>query len=181
MTFKQALAEVYGSFGVTGFYKVLAAKESSVSKEAIKIWFKEFFSWFKWPKMLITTAFFYLLWQLLHWTEPIYIVYGLMLIYFIIVGYYHFYRKRHATVKKEYSLLTLQTISTTGFFLSWMPFYCAFIAMPLPFFDDPDSLNHPIIAVAILALSLLFFTGGLSIFPRFNKRARQMYPEAFAT
>ena len=69
LDFHQELENIHKNFGENGFKDLLDEKTKSVTKQFYKQSFLELQSFFSIPKIIISLALFFGLWQLMQWNE----------------------------------------------------------------------------------------------------------------
>jgi len=113
-SFEAALQKVYKQFGSNGFQEICKTERKALARKYERLHLQFFFRFFRWPQIVLTFAFTYLLFELIIITERIQITY---FIYFAIaIGsiayfyFYHFPKKIKFEVKDKTKFLLLEIL-----------------------------------------------------------------------
>lgn len=181
--FEVALREVYRSFGVMGFSALVMAKQDAMSKERMRLWWKEFKSWFALPKIVLTAFFLGGIYFLSEAGYARNIVYGFQFWVITLFAYYlhHLWQvKREFAPKKKQSLLLLQSGMMIG--LLTVPIITPFVSIIIDFLKDDFArpVESPSWYVALLlGIMTITYLAFIQVEKRIFKKAKGLYPELF--
>jgi hypothetical protein len=169
LSFENALAKVYAEFGIFGFGKIVQQKEAEVLKSARTLWFKELFLLFCWPKIILVSAIFMVLYQLSIWLplQPLKIFAGICWFAFscvTVIREYKFQKKI-----KKLLILNDKWIYFPGFAI-----YCQYLI------NSVHIKDHIWFSI-LITLSIIFQLAYIQMHKKIKSKALQLYPEAFIT
>lgn len=185
LSFERALDEVYAGFGIRGFVDIVASHTLFVKKQCRKLYWKQFLSYFTWPRIAMATCLLTSLLSagewLVSWQKGVVLaVYATCLFVFDVF----LIRLSSRSIKKQISKLLITEISTKYFFL--LSFLLPnFLGRSLDLSTENiwrNDMRYPEYAVVTTLLTLLLIAK-LSygdMLKTMNQQALKMYPRAFA-
>lgn len=183
LSFDKALQQVYDSFGVMGFGRLVGTSSAALQKKYSRLRNRQFRGYFSWPLVAKTACGFFALLLLGRLLPPAYLgIAGTMLFVIVCLVELMFNRRAVRLVKRQAKpLLLTQTIYN----LSWMGSIFFLFALPDEFsyqYEWSDAVNRIVFCIKMVILAL-FFLSSLA----FNKvtdeiiaKAKRDFPEAFA-
>lgn len=169
LSFENALAKVYADFGIFGFAKIVQQKEAEVFKHVRRLWFKELFQLFSWPKITLVIAIFMVINQLSIWLplQPFKIFAGIFWLTFSCITTIREYKFQMKTKK-------LLILHDKWIYFPGLGLYCQYLIYST---HTNDSLLFSI----LITLSIISQLAYLQMHKKIKSKALQLYPEAFIT
>ena len=178
ISFDNALHKVYKSFGITGFSKIVAAKEKAVGKQCQKLRWKLYGSYFTPPKLALTVCIFISFFVMKKIIFKDYLLYGLFTLSILLLVFEitQSVKSRKLFKKNTKPLLMVQLYPQM--FFSFL-FFNVFAQVKLLYKTLAYDAYYAIFAVVLT----LCFVGVLSYKNYYTKLfnlAQTQYPQAFA-
>ena len=183
LPFDKALQQVYDSFGVMGFGRLVGTNSAALQEKYRRARNRQFKTYFSWPIVAKTGCGFFALLLLGRLLPPAYLsIAGTVLFVIVFLAELIVNRRAIQLVKRQSRPLML---TQTIYNLSWIGSVAFLFAMPDAFsyeYQWSDAVNRTIFCVKLVILAL-FFLSSLA----FNKvsneiiaKAKHDFPEAFA-
>ena len=98
--FEEALKNTFKKFGITGFSKVKIKKQKELTRKYNRLMWKQLLEYYRWPKMVITTALTLVLFTLFKFIgNALWITFGFFLLLLIFgLLYYYSTSKKHKII-----------------------------------------------------------------------------------
>ncbi|WP_445748154.1 hypothetical protein [Polaribacter sp.] len=172
LNFHQELENIHKNFGKNGFKDLLDEKTKSVTKQFYKQSFLELRSFFTIPKIILSLALFFGLWQLMQWVDDKVTFFETLSFILIFLGFRLLFLVNIRNSKKVH-FLTLDI--TMNFFNSF--YVCVMIFNFFANFDKDTYLNQFFIHTLLFAffLLVLFYWCGEYVFYQKKKYVEKIY------
>ena len=187
LSFERALGNVYASFGIFGFAKIVSEKQEALRKANNKLLWNAIKAEFSWPNLIRSAAILIIVYTTVFvlGLKAMIILYASLYILDLIINSKNFYRwrafksqKAGSAIKKN--LLILSTLPTFGL----LPFfYFQFLMIHFwEVFDSSMIYSYPqkIFFVGFLFIGSILFLASSKISKSVLIKAKTLYPEAFA-
>ncbi|ARV15919.1 hypothetical protein [Polaribacter sp. SA4-12] len=175
LVFKKEIINIHRNFSDNGFHKLLKEKTKSVQNKFYKQSFKHFITFFKLPKVIITIALFYALFQIMNLFEDketfFQILTGLGLVTVFSVFLNSYLKKK----KKKEIFLALDMNNDLTQIINNAVIYFNTITI----FRSEESFLNPIhnnIQLVIFVAALLFYWSCQTVFFKNKKVIKEQYP-----
>lgn len=177
LSFTTALEQVYKSFGIFGFWKIVENKTESLQKNNKKLWWAEVKMQFCWPLILKSLS----LYLIIYTSSKIWEVSWVYLFFFFSISGWIILRMIfifHQNKTKEKLLL----LSAPGSYSSWGSSISFWIMIQIALnFDESSKLQASPFLVALLLTSFFVLNNAaLIVRSHLYKKARANFPAAFA-
>lgn len=167
LNFEAALSKVYKDFGLFGFSKIVQEKENHLQRSAHKLWWKELIGCFKFHNLLLTIVIGIILWQSTRY-ETVYNLYA------VFIGSYFL----ASIVLAIVVFLKLRSSKKLLMYRSGIHVSLIVCVYEFTFLNHYEHLST--LAFCVLGtLGILFTFSSFKIFLSINKKARELYPQAF--
>lgn len=176
LSFENALAKVYAEFGIFGFARIVQQKEAEVLKLARKLWFKELFQLFSWPKISLIIAIFMVIYQLSTWLplQSRKIFAGIFWLAFTCITTINEYKFQKKT--KKLLILNVKWIYFPG-----LRIYCLYLIYSSHMKINSVQTKDHIWFSILVTLCIIFQLAYMQMHKKIKSKALQLYPEAFIT
>jgi len=168
LSFDQALQRTYTDFGIFGFAKVVQEKAAQVQKASRKMWWKEFYTLFTWPKAAFVIMCLAITWQLCMYINQD-IMMLVCLLFFMASKIYTWVYTRKQKSSRKLMLLQFSAVHFTMLPMVYQGFLWS---------------NHGIVPVIVIVLSILGIMAevtAVTLYKKIKRQAVHLYPEAFTT
>ena len=175
LDFKKEIITIHKNFSDKGFYKLLKEKRKSVERLFYKSTFKHLVSFFKLPKIIISSALFYVLFLIMklfinkeHFFQ-ILVGFGMFIMIQLFV---------RILIRKKQNKQQFLSLEKTDTFLQIINFLFILFNTTLNFRQDKSFLNDSLnlIHLAFFVLLLLFYWSGEYVYYQNKKEVKKQYP-----
>lgn len=174
LSFENALAKVYAQFGIFGFAKIVQEKEAEVLRSARKLWFKELFQLFSWPKIILVIAIFMVFYQLSIWLplQPLKIFAGICWLAFSCVTVI-----RECKFQKKIKKLLI--LNDRWIYVPGLGIYCQYLINSIHTKINSAQMKDHIWLSIFITISIISQLAYTQMHKKIKAKALQLYPEAF--
>ncbi len=180
--FDQALKEVYASFGIFGFSKIVTKKENAIYRQSVRLWYREFLHWFKWPKIAASLLFFLICWQICRKIPAEWAILSLIFLG-CAAGVSCQLKHQPPPLKEGFKLLMLSPYSISplqiGYLAIMIPLYAFIIPAHLSLVYSQWLDQHSWIIALWATFCALTIISQAAVSRRIIKQAKIRYPAAF--
>lgn len=174
INFKREIENIHRNFSDRGFQKLLKEKTKNVQRKFYKQSFKHFKTFFKLPKIIISGAFFYVLYFLMNSFQDKENFFGIIsylsfaLVMIVLIG---------LIIQRKKKEIFLKTDMNNTFF-QFVNFSATFFVHATTFRSEESYLNptHNTIHLVLFCLLILSFWSCNSIFKQNKKEVQKQYP-----
>lgn len=172
ITFEEALSDVYKSFGIFGFAKIVREKEKQLDKQSMKMFFAEIKHLFTYPHLIFSSLLFLIIYTLSDVISPEYLYPGATVFSLLFLVALTIFWKRIPKPAKP-----LRMFSGNIPYLAFLPYGYAQILIQLH--DADASAASRWVFVLFTFFSVLYLIANYRIFIKMRSKAQALYPEAF--
>lgn len=168
LSFDAALEKVYAGFGIFGFAKLVQERQSQLQRRAKRIWWTEFRSYLRWPRIAFLAMVVAVFWQLGSWVQMDALV-SIFIAGYLIAGFWMLVLiKREEKAHRKLLLLQFGPVHISG----WIIFFEMGILTSI---YETNSL----VFACCAALGILIRIACYRLYRQVRAEALRLYPEAF--
>ena len=116
LSFEYALKQAFKKFGTKGFREIFKTRKKELNKKYARLHFKHFYRFFRWPQILITFTFTYIIFLSIILTENFRFVYSIYFAFTIIaLAYFYLFwvpRRGKLVAKNDTEFLLLEVLNS---------------------------------------------------------------------